>query len=253
MGNYYEYDFPAAEPSSEAINFLLIAYLIAIFISLALSFTMYLLQAIGLYKMGMTLEHKNPWLAFIPLANLYALGKVAETKTDDKKPLRYSRLLIFFNLLACAVSISWLVYIVVLAVKANTDSAYVILYGNVFASMGLLLIYALSITYAIFCYIALYRIYKLFAPENATTYLLLSIFFGNIAQPIIFFCLRNKAPVLGWSEGSYNTPPTGIGAFGYYNNIETGYYMPQAPQAQEESPESDETTATENDEEPKDE
>ena len=137
-----------------------------------------------------------PGLAFVPIVNVFTLGKIAETPVNDKKTLPYGTLLLIFS-----IAQNVLAYICVFRFIGSLVKYSDYYYGNVteaeiFALIGefslyVMLIALLAILYSVFTYIALYKTYKLFAPDNAALYLVLSILFG-IATPIIIFCLRNK-------------------------------------------------------------
>jgi hypothetical protein len=66
----------------------------------------------------------------------------------------------------------------------------------------------LVIIYVVNRYVALHKVYKLFAPESATLFLVLSIFI-SLATPILFFVLAKKSPV--WTNRPADEAMDGIG------------------------------------------
>lgn len=189
-------------------GFAFIGYLLLLgLFALAVGLVFYLLQAVGLYKMGKTVGVSAPWLAFIPVVNVFALGKIAETPTEGKKPMKYGTILLLLNISSSLISniMSFRIVNKIVEVISQFDETNIedfILDIAVTASETSVLTSVLSVIYVIFYYIALYKVFKLFSPDNATVFLVLSILFG-IALPIIIFCLRNKPiHIFGMGNGS---------------------------------------------------
>lgn len=126
----------------------------------------YVIMALGLMTMANNKGIENAWLAWIPIANLWIIGKIVETIEFGDRTF---------------------------------ENAPMIMLGAFLASMFLswipLIGFLISIASAVIFYLAIYKIYKMYAPENATLYLVLSIIFAGIAMPIIFFKLKDESPV----------------------------------------------------------
>ncbi|MEE0969123.1 MAG: hypothetical protein U0M06_07115 [Clostridia bacterium] len=209
-----EYEMASGEPfDSELIPYIIGIYAVIMLFALAIGLVFYLLRAVGVYGMAKTAGQSKPWLAFIPIVNSFALGRLAEIKRQNKKPLRYSLILLWLNIPISAVTVALIPFLVALILTENSALALVLI-----ALYPIILV--LSVTYMVFYYITLYKTFKNFAPENATLFLILTILF-NISEPIIIFCLRNKpvAPEFGffgynnfsYGYGSYYTPPVSGG------------------------------------------
>ncbi|MBR3967243.1 MAG: hypothetical protein IKJ91_09245 [Clostridia bacterium] len=162
---------------------LLIIYLVILGVCLA----EYLLLSLGLNRMAKNLGLPSPWMAFVPVLSSYLMGLIAETSTDGKKPLRYSLILLLFPIAALAAFVLFFV----LGIIVSSGENYFITFA--FIETADLFISAINIANTVFSFIALYRIYKLYAPDNATLFIVLSIFVP-ISMPIIMFILRNKPP-----------------------------------------------------------
>ncbi len=186
----------------------LVGYFSSFVISSVVSIIAYLLTSFGIYNMGKKLGVANPWLSFIPFANIYAFGKIAEhyIKKDGRPSAKFSKILLTFNiiiLVLTVVLVTALLVGVILEAMSNPDmNAY--FESEEFAVTGLytfilpvvlgtLAICGLAIAYMVVTYVALWRIFSIFDPETATLYLVLSIFFGFL-QPIFIFILRNREP-----------------------------------------------------------
>lgn len=170
-------------------------YFIVIF---GFSFVMYLLQAFAIYQMSKNMGFSNPWLAFIPIANTYAFGKVAETyvKPDGRPSAKFSKILLILQILLFIILIATIILIMVIAIMSNdayssvSEGIVLLVLPTVFLYFAML---GVAIAYSIIYYIALWRIFALYEYKNATLYLVLSIFISFL-YPIFLFILRNKAP-----------------------------------------------------------
>ncbi len=189
---------------------------IAFFVIFALilsvvSFVMYLLQAIGIYKMGKNMGLTSPWIAFIPIVNKYAFGRIAEKyiKTDGRPSAKFSKILLALEIvsmvLVLVIIVALFIGLIAEAVVANSyadpdfylgsdefvsSTIYSILLPMI---IGEFVLIGFSIAKTVITYVALWRIFVIFDMETATVYLVLSIFF-NFVQPIIIFILRNRQP-----------------------------------------------------------
>lgn len=216
--NYYSYDYgiygdSAASRTEEGIFAFLIVYLVILMFSAIIGLVFYLLQASGLYKMGKTVGISAPWMAYIPVVNLYAMGKIAETPVNGKKTLKYSTILLLLQIATCIITFAFIFFAVATGISAgfeeleSTAVAGGIFFGGFI--IGYFALMAVAIALTVFQYIAVYKIFKIFAPDNAVIYLILSLFV-SAALPIIIFVLRNK-PVHGYGQGQ--VPPIGTPGF----------------------------------------
>ncbi len=181
---------------------------LSIGINMLVSIFTYLFTAFGIYSMGKKLGVSNPWLSFIPFANVYAFGKIAEhyIKRDGRPSAKFSKILLIFQIiisvLALVLVVAILVNFVLEAISNPDINAYFeseeFAENGLFtfvlpAIFGLLGLFVLSIVYLVINYVALWRIFAIFDPDTATLYLVLSIFV-SILQPIFIFILRNREP-----------------------------------------------------------
>ncbi len=187
-------DYPMAEPGAEAalLVFFIFYFLIGI-VSLAISVTTYILQSFGMYKMASRRGIKNPWLAWIPVGNLWIMGSisdqyqyVAKGKTTNRRKLLLGLSIGFFALylgiIICSVLAGFMAAIGSVGGAATTGFLTVFL---------VLLLLADAIAMVVFQYVALYDLYSSADPANAILYLVLSILV-SITMPIFMFICRNK-------------------------------------------------------------
>lgn len=184
---------------SAGIAFISIYFLVIFGIAI----TMYLFEAFGIYRMGQKLGFKNPWLAFIPIANMYAFGKVAEqyVKNDGRPSAKFSKILLTLNIIMLVLAILFTVVIIVTVIAniamfdVTGGNEMAILSVILPAVLGYIVFIGLAIAQSVVYYIALWRIFAIFDHNNATVFLVLSIFVSFL-YPIFLFVVRNKEPKL---------------------------------------------------------
>ena len=126
----------------------------------------YILSAIGLYTMAVNRNIENPWIAWIPIVQLYIVGKlIGELKVinyDVPQPE------------------------IVLPI-----SAIVAAVGSGIPVIGFFITIACTVIY----FFALYRLFYLYKPDKAQLYIILSIVLPFMG-PVFMFMLRNEKPNL---------------------------------------------------------
>lgn len=189
----------------EVVSFFFTFFIGAIAVSAVIGIAIYLLESISVYKMAKSAEIKNPWLAFIPVANDWVFGTLAEKykKKNGTKSARFGIILPVLEGIVLIEAIALTIFTVISikeimgyaldAVNTSTEMVpeqfmslipVIILY---FALM------AVAFAYIIVFYVALWRIYSSFDKPNATLYIVLSVVF-TISVPIILFIIRNRKP-----------------------------------------------------------
>ena len=186
--------------SAFSVIFLVLYYMFVFAVSLAT----YLLQAFAIFKMAKNMGYNNPWLAFIPFANVYMFGKVAETyiKSDGRPSAKFSKILLTLQIILMAILVLLVVLIVMVLFFEATGTYFLspeieTLAASAMVLPVLLAIFAMlgvAIAYAIINYVALWRIFALYNYKNATLFLVLTLFVG-VLTPIFLFVLRNKEPM----------------------------------------------------------
>ena len=167
---------------------------------------LYLLEAFALFNMAKSAGYSRPWRGFIPFANTFLFGKIAEKyrKKDGKPSAKFGGLLLACEIVMLVLSIAVLGFCVKFIIDiigfaniaVETDSEMT---AEMFASIIPVILLTLaeviaSIAYIVLFYVALWRIYSAYDYNNATLFLVLSIFFTFLA-PIFLFVMRKKQPV----------------------------------------------------------
>ncbi len=133
------------------------------FFSFAFGLTAYILLSIGLYRLAKNQNIANAWLSWIPIAQLYIIGKLVGSV--DIGSHKITRLDIIMP-----------VSPFVVAVFHNVRY-----FGSILGGLS-------SIALFIFFLYVLYHLYKKYVPEQAVPYTLLSI----AVAPLMIFLIRDK-------------------------------------------------------------
>jgi hypothetical protein len=204
MAPYEFYDYSYMEPAigsaagsaaAGVLGFFAVFFGIFYLIMLAFSVAKYVLHALGLYVVAKRRGIRNPWLSWIPIAEVWILGSLSDQYQYVKKgKIRNRRkVLLGLNIGMCLAIIPLLISIVGAALSEatgsmNSDAAF----GVMLATMLLtyLAIIVLGIILLIFEYIALYDLYASCNPDNAVLYLVLTIFLGVVLPFFVFICRK---------------------------------------------------------------
>lgn len=189
----------------EVVSFFFTFFVGAIAVSAVIGIAIYLLESISVYKMAKSAEIKNPWFAFIPVANDWVFGTLAE-KYKKKNGTKSARFGIILPVLEGIVLIEAIALTIFTVISVKEITGYALDAVNTSAEMApeqfmslipVIILYfaliAVAIAYAVVFFIALWRVYSSFDKSNATLYIVLSVIF-TISVPIILFIIRNRKP-----------------------------------------------------------
>ena len=189
----------------EVVSFFFTFFIGAIAVSAVIGIAIYLLESISVYKMAKSAEIKNPWLVFIPVANDWVFGTLAE-KYKKKNGTKSARFGIILPVLEGIVLIETIALTIFTVISIKEITGYALDAVNTSSEMApeqfmslipVIILYfalmAVAIAYAVVFFIALWRVYSSFDKSNATLYIVLSVIF-TISVPIILFIIRNRKP-----------------------------------------------------------
>ena len=194
------YDFAYA--MEEAMSSVILSLIMNAGSSL-MSIAVYVFTSLSLYTIAKRREIKNPWMAWVPVANCWLIGSIADqyryvAKGETKNKRKVLLILDIINVaLVIVFFVSFTVMMVDMVMEVTTftmdeEELLMAMMGSLVGMMSLVLpMVAVSIAYAIVYYMALYDIYESCDPNNKTLYLVVGIFVG-IAQAIFLFICRNK-------------------------------------------------------------
>ena len=181
------------------MNVFWMAFAIGAVIGGIVGITIYIFESIGTYTIAKRRGLKNPWLAWIPFANFFMFGSIADDcnqKLSGKKT-NNKQLLLWLGVASKIIAVPFVIWLMDWYVNFLTDVIVYQGYGvesylmNFFGTFFILyfLLLAVSIAYAVFYYIALHKVYKSYT-QSYVLLLVFSIIFG--ITPFVLFAIRNK-------------------------------------------------------------
>lgn len=167
-----------------------------------LSIAVYVLTALSLYTIAKRRGLNHPWLAWIPVANVWLIGSISDqyryvTQRQNKSKRKW---LLGLNIATAVLSLVIIILAVGTIIQAFASSYYyydeeeilstVLRLGISMLALVVPLL-AVSVAAKILRYMAMYDIYKSLDPANCTLYLVLSILF-SVTEPFFLIFNRNK-------------------------------------------------------------
>lgn len=197
---YMRHAMYATDGMGMAVGILLMLLILCLVMT-GIGIASYVMTSLSLYTIADRRQIKNPWLAWIPLANYWIVGSIADDYDEQRGIKRKWRValltmaLIFFGVFVAfyAVLIAWIVFMVVKSqygyyVEPTMQGIFAIIIPIylvliVFAMLGM----ALQ-----FCrVICIYKIFESTVPEKALKYILLYILVP-LAGPICLMRCRKS-------------------------------------------------------------
>lgn len=176
------------------------------FATSGLGVLVYILQALALYTIAQRREIKKPWMAWIPVLNLWILGSISDQYqyVVKRQVMNKRKVLLGVNIAIAALVVLMVIALVCMcvdlisiafdvhdAVEPFSEEYMEILFSNLMYYAGnnmvwLILLSLLSIPLivlvvikTVYFYMALYDLYCSCEPNNSTLYLILSLV-GNV-------------------------------------------------------------------------
>ena len=170
--------------------------------SMLLSVATYVLSALALYTVASRRGIRNPWMAWIPVLNVWLLGSLSDQyRYVVKGQVKNKRkALLILNIINMVLGIAVVVFLILMAVAAvrsemgyfRSDSLMneILRYAIALGCTGMIMM-GTGIAAAVVRYIALYDVYMSMDPSNCVLFLVLSIIF-KITEPFFLFFSRNN-------------------------------------------------------------
>lgn len=201
---YANYDYSQYDGIKNAATGAGVSWLIAVagiigLIALTLAVLSYVFYSVGLFKMAKNLGIAAPWISFIPVANIYLLGRVAQGDVEKKSKCPFGWILLALTCVSAVFEPIATTSIVTGLAKITsnmTTENVVTSLEDIFTFVGgplvtnVVAIVLLNLAVAIFFYITLYFAYKVCVGNCAPVYLAVSIIFP-VFIPFFLFVKRN--------------------------------------------------------------
>lgn len=180
------------------------------FLMFAFGVVSYVLMSIGMYRLAKSRWIRNPWLAWIPLGNLWILGSVSDQyRYVVKNEVNHRRKMLLGLGIAASVVITAFYGLVFFRVLMQMQSNAVVYYtpamGVVLLAISVLMV-TLIIWLTVEMYAAFYDLYISCDPENGVMFLVLSIVF-SVTMPFFVFACRNKEGGMPPRKAEYTAKP----------------------------------------------
>lgn len=184
---------------SGLLSIFMIVYLIAALIGFLFSIAVYVLQSLGFYSIANRRGIHHPWLAWIPVGNMWILGSISDqyqfVAKGKVKNRRKTLLGLQIAMTVCVILVYVAAFVLgFFSVEAEMSgvAAGMEMVGPVLLLVAVYLaLLVISIVLTVFQYIACYDLFVSCSPNNGVLFLVLSILF-NITLPFFIFALRNK-------------------------------------------------------------
>lgn len=230
------YDF-SYQGDGEIVGFLVV-YMILWLVLMAFGIVSYILSSLGTYTIAKRRELNHPWMAWVPVLNLWILGSISDQYqyvVQDKIRNKRKWLIGLYIAYIVVFLVSY-IGIVVSAVASelsySTNGEEALVVSVLVFLLGWLLAAGLGIAMSVIRYIAMYDLYRSCKPDNAALFLVLSILV-SVTEPFFVFSCRKK------DEGMPPRRPRPTGyipeQYGYqpqapvYPSQPMGYQPPEAP------------------------
>ena len=189
------------------IGAMVAAYLVMFLIAAAVGVAYYVLQSISIYKIASRRGIDRPWLAWVPVVNVWTLGCISDQyqyvvngKNCNK---RTTMLVLNIILKAITILISCCYAGMVVQMMEAGGMGEVDVFSGAFATAVVVVLLALvafgvGIALAIIQYMALYDLFRSCDSANGTLYLIGCILVNTIfsafsfLQPVFLFLCRDK-------------------------------------------------------------
>ena len=171
---------------------------------LALSVAMYILQSLGLYTVADRRGIKHPWMAWLPITNMWILGSIADQYQYVAKGQIRSRRKVILVLSIVMVVLTLVLVGCYLGLIVNffinlreldymfEDQAWSVFMAPLLSMLGVCgVMEIIAIILTVFQYIAYYNLFASCDPEHKTLFTVLGILF-SFTLPFFVFASRKK-------------------------------------------------------------
>ena len=171
------------------------------FFGIGLGIVFYVLQSLGLYAIASRRQLKNPWLAWLPIGNMWILGSISDQyqRATTGRIRNRRKTIVALHIAIMALAVIWLFaslgsiigsIVSMGGIDAMSEAqVWAMVVTPLLTSLGMLLIlWVVVIVCGVIQYIALYDLYRSCDSKNGVLYLVLSIFFASLMGIFIFLC-----------------------------------------------------------------
>lgn len=198
----------------DAMLVFLAVYLIIMLFAGIYAIAVYVLQSLGMYTIAKRRGIHNPWLAWIPVGNMWILGSISDQYQYVAKRNVRSRRRTLLGLMIALYALLVLIYVFAFATGIGAVGSAVTQEfgaGMIVPLILLVIVYlalmVIAIIAAVFQYIAVYDLFASCKPNNAVLFLVLGILFNFLLPFFIFACRKKDEGMPPRRQNVQPTPP----------------------------------------------
>lgn len=178
------------------------SYLISLIFSLGISLIRYVFTSLGYYTLAKRRGINHPWLAWVPLGNMWILGSLSDQYryVTRGQVTNKRKVLLGLDIAALVMAVLLMVLTVNIVIEAipmmdqfNVSEAQIASVGV--KALGMLaicfVVLVLSVIAMVFMYIAIFDVFRSCDPNSSVLFLVLTILLG-VVYPFLVFACRNK-------------------------------------------------------------
>lgn len=169
-----------------AFGVFILIYGVAMLLAMAISVASYVLHSLGLYTIAQRRGIHNPWLAWIPVGNLWLLGSISDQYqylVKGKIKTR-RRMMLGLGITAVVLCVILMICAVMQVVAGNAAVAVLLAFISIFG------LWALAIALLVYEYMCYYDLYRSCEKTNGVLYLVLSIVISATLPFLVFACRK---------------------------------------------------------------
>jgi len=198
--DYYDFMYGLEEAFSaldnpELLGSMIVGFIVGGILSSLYSLLVYILQSVGFYSVAKRRGIHHAWLGWIPVANMWVLGSIADQwrfvskgkVTKNRRTLLALQIVIFVLYLILFVAAFFVGFSIAEAMMNGTDPSFELMGSSIVALVVYFAMMVIAIILTVFQYIALYGYFASCNPNNAVAFLVLGIIFPFLLPYFIFF------------------------------------------------------------------
>lgn len=198
--DYYDFmyaleDAFSALDNPEILGSLIVGWLVGGILASLYNLLVYILQSVGFYSVAKRRGIHHAWLGWIPVANMWVLGSIADQwrfvskgkVTKNRRTLLVLQILIAVFFVVLFIGAVFLVVSAADAMMYGSDPSFEFMASAVVVLVAYFAMLVIAIILTVFQYIALYGYFASCNPNNAVAFIVLGILFSFLLPYFIFF------------------------------------------------------------------
>ena len=186
----YGFEYVLPEVAESTLGVATGIMLILWFLTMGFAIVMYVLNAVGMYRIAKRRGIHHAWLAWVPIGCNWLLGSISDhyQYVAKQKVTSRRKVLLILSLVLAAVSLLFIGGVIGVSLSAGAVAQTAgMAVSIILMVIAYLAMAGLAIAITVFCYIAYYDLFRSCKPGNAVLFLVLSIVFKVTLAFFVFF------------------------------------------------------------------